>query len=62
MRLKNIFLEIVKQKYDEIRAKQQNGIFEKILHFEGNAIGQVGEKFTKEVFNGLDLPLNCFKE
>ena len=28
------------------------------MHFEGNAIGQIGEKFIKEVFKALKLPLN----
>ncbi|RDU51520.1 restriction endonuclease [Helicobacter sp. MIT 00-7814] len=58
MELENILLELIEQKYDEIKAKQKNGIFEKILHFEGNAIGQIGEKFIKEVFKRLSLPLD----
>lgn len=49
MELEKLLLKLIEQKYKEVQSKQQSGIFEKILHFEGNAIGQIGEKFIKEV-------------
>lgn len=58
MNLKQILLRLIEQKYQEIETKQEKGIFEKILSFEGNAIGQIGEKFVKEVFKGLNLTLD----
>ncbi|MDL0114875.1 restriction endonuclease [Campylobacter felis] len=58
MNLEKILLELIEQKYKEVQKKQKSGIFEKILHFEGNAIGQIGEKFVKEVFRALNLPLD----
>lgn len=58
MDLEKLLLELIEQKYSEVQKKQKNGIFEKILHFEGNAIGQIGEKFVKEVFRALNLPLD----
>lgn len=58
MNLEQILLRLIEQKYQEIETKQEKGIFEKILSFEGNAIGQIGEKFVKEVFKGLNLTLD----
>ena len=56
--LKKLLLQLIEQKYKEVQKKQKSGIFEKILHFEGNAIGQIGEKFVKEVFKAMNLPLD----
>ncbi|MDD6055432.1 MAG: restriction endonuclease [Helicobacteraceae bacterium] len=58
MDLEKLLLELIEQKYNEVQSKQKGGIFEKILQFEGNAIGQIGEKFVKEVFRTLNLPLD----
>ncbi|BAM13163.1 putative type II restriction endonuclease [Helicobacter cinaedi PAGU611] len=58
MDLEKLLLELIEQKYKEVQKKQKSGIFENILHFEGNAIGQIGEKFVKEVFKALNLPLD----
>lgn len=58
MDLEKLLLKLIEQKYKEVQKKQKRGIFEKILHFEGNAIGQIGEKFVKEVFKALNLPLD----
>lgn len=58
MDLEKLLLQLIEQKYNEVQKKQKSGIFEKILHFEGNAIGQIGEKFVKEVFKALNLPLD----
>ncbi len=57
-----ILLTLIERKYEEIKEKQQSGMFEKIFAFEGNAIGQIGEAFVKEVFKALGLPLDCNKE
>lgn len=57
MELEKLLLKLIEQKYKEVQSKQ-SGIFEKILHFEGNAMGQIGEKFIKEVFKALNLPLD----
>ncbi|WP_371819873.1 hypothetical protein [Campylobacter upsaliensis] len=58
MDLEKLLLELIEQKYSEVQKKQKSGIFEKILHFEGNAIEQIGEKFVKEVFKALNLALD----
>ena len=38
-------------KYNEVQKKQKSGIFEKILHFEGNAIGQIGNLHIGKKFH-----------
>lgn len=58
MNLENILLNLIEQKYKELENKQEKGKFEKILSFEGNAIGQIGENFVKEVFKSLNLTLD----
>lgn len=61
--VKKLLLEIIEEKYQELQKYEHNGIFSKIKGFEGNAIGQVGEKFIKELFLKLNLPLdNIHKE
>ncbi|CRF50915.1 putative [Helicobacter heilmannii] len=62
MTMHEILLMLIERKYEEIKEKQQTGMFEKIFQFEGNAIGQIGEAFVKEVFKALGLPLDCNKE
>lgn len=44
-----LLLQTIEDKYNELLALKQGGIFEKINDFEGNAIGQIGEKFVKAV-------------
>lgn len=39
MELEKLLLKLIEQKYKEVQSKQ-SGIFEKILHFEGNTIGE----------------------
>lgn len=56
--VKKLLLEIIKEKYQELQKYKQKGIFNKINGFEGNAIGQIGEKFIKELFLKLKLPLD----
>ncbi|WP_120952936.1 restriction endonuclease [Helicobacter sp. L8] len=63
MDCEDILEDLITQKHTEIKGKQERGKFDKILQFEGNAMGQVGEKFVKEVFRVLRLPLeNLDKE
>lgn len=45
--INDILLEIIENKYNEIQKFKSSGMFEKINSFEGNAIGQIGEKFIK---------------
>lgn len=55
--LKELLLKIIEEKHKELQQYQQNGVFYKIKDFEGNAIGQIGEKFIKEIFilHGISL-------
>lgn len=56
--IKEILLEIIEEKHKELEVFKQEGIFSKIKDFEGNAIGQIGEKFMKALFIALNLPLD----
>lgn len=63
MDINHLLLEIIESKYNELQKyKEKSGIFEKIVNFEGNAIGQIGEKFVKEVFRGLGIKMQDFGE
>lgn len=55
MEIKNILLEIIETKYNDIKEFKRTGIFEKINCFEGNAIGQIGEKFIKEICKNFQI-------
>lgn len=59
--IKELLLKIIEQKHQELQVFNNHGIFEKIKDFEGNAIGQIGEKFIKEVFENFSIPFdkNC---
>lgn len=56
--IKELLLKIIEDKHSELQNFKQIGIFSKINDFEGNAIGQIGEKFIKELFAILNLPLD----
>ncbi|WAM01223.1 hypothetical protein NWE60_00930 [Mycoplasmopsis felis] len=49
----DLMLKIIEEKYKELKLdkKDINNIFWKIVEFEGNAIGLIGEKFIRELFN-----------
>lgn len=55
MSVNNILLNIIETKYNELQKFKTNGIFEKINSFEGNAIGQIGEKFIKELCKEFNI-------
>ncbi len=45
MNINEILREIIDEKYRALEAMcAEEGIFSKIQHFEGNAVGQIGEK------------------
>lgn len=51
MNIDDIMYNIIENKYNEIESLQnEKGKFFKIKYFEGNAIGQIGEEFVKEIF------------
>ncbi|MCX2683528.1 restriction endonuclease [Campylobacter sp. MIT 21-1685] len=56
--IKELLLQIIEEKHKELQNFNQSGIFDKIKDFEGNAIGQIGEKFVKEVFRNFKIPLD----
>lgn len=56
--LRDILLKIIESKYNELNKYKQSGIFDKIQYFEGNAIGQIGEKFIKEIFIYNNIPFD----
>lgn len=59
MNLNKLLANIIEDKYEELGRNQENGgIFYKIQSFEGNAIGQIGEKFVKQVFALEKFPLD----
>lgn len=62
MNLNKILLKIIEGKHKELLAFKKGGIFEKINDFEGNAVGQIGEKFVKIVFENLGLKMQKFGE
>ncbi len=47
MNLNDLLKKLIEEKYNELAKFKENGIFEKINDFEGNAVGQIGEKFVK---------------
>lgn len=60
--LNEILKNLIEEKYNEIAHFKQSGIFEKINDFEANAVGQVGEKFVKMVFENLGIEMQDFGE
>lgn len=59
MTLNKLLAKIIESKYKELGSTQPDkGIFRKIRFFEGNAIGQIGEKFVKQVFIQEKFPLD----
>lgn len=62
MNLNDLLKKLIEEKYNELAKFKENGIFEKINEFEGNAIGQIGEKFVKIVFANLGLKMQDFGE
>lgn len=50
MHLEEIFKEIIDKKHNELNLGRDNKqIFAKIIDFEANAIGQIGETFIKQI-------------
>lgn len=63
MNIDELLSEIIEDKYQELGLdQQQKGQFYKIKYFEGNAIGQIGEKFIKKLFLANSLPLDEDRE
>ncbi len=56
--IKELLLEIIDEKHQELKQYEQTGIFHKIKDFEGNAIGQIGERFIKELFKKCNLSID----
>ncbi|TDV23543.1 hypothetical protein BCF59_0534 [Mycoplasmopsis mustelae] len=57
MEFEKILLDIIEEKYKflGLDKKNTNNIFWKIIEFEGNAIGNIGEKFVKEILKRLKI-------
>ncbi|MBR5192476.1 MAG: restriction endonuclease [Clostridia bacterium] len=50
--------EIINKKHEELNKEQKlDDRFIKILNFEGNAIGQIGEIFVKQIFREFNIPI-----
>lgn len=63
MNVDKLLMDIIESKYEELGLnQQQEGQFYKIKYFEGNAIGQIGEKFVKQLFTNNSLPLDDNRE
>lgn len=58
MDINDIMEEIIEDKFNELNNdKNDNDRFIKIRTFEGNAVGQIGESFTKRVFIENNIPM-----
>lgn len=54
----DIMEKIIDEKYEELNiSAEQAHKFVKIKSFEGNAIGQIGENFVKNVFRVYNIPM-----
>lgn len=63
MSLNELLANIIESKYEELGLTQPDeGIFHKIKFFEGNAIGQIGENFVKQVFVQEGFPLDDMRD
>lgn len=63
MSLNELLAGIIENKYEDLGLREANeGIFHKIRFFEGNAIGQVGESFVKQVFIEEGIALDDTRE
>jgi hypothetical protein len=59
----DLLKSIIDKKYEQLGyAKENNDLYNKIRFFEGNAIGQIGESFVKEIFIKEDLEIDNTKE
>ena len=56
--IKELMAKLIEEKYLELQGFKQGGAFSKIFEFEGNATGQIGEKFIKKLFEVLNLSLD----
>lgn len=61
MNANEILVKIIETKYKELEKFKTAGIFEKINSFEGNAIGQIGEKFIKELCREFSIAFDDSK-
>ena len=61
MNANEILAKIIETKYKELEKFKTAGIFEKINSFEGNAIGQIGEKFIKELCREFSIAFDDSK-
>ncbi|MGN1221664.1 MAG: hypothetical protein ACI4TT_00345, partial [Christensenellales bacterium] len=58
MDINEIMEKIINDKYDELNHNDNDSDrFLKIKTFEGNAIGQIGETFVKQVFRSYNIPM-----
>lgn len=62
MDVNSILKKIIDDKFKELQQYQKKGIFDKIVGFEGNAIGQIGEKFVKEIFEHCNIKIKNFAD
>lgn len=62
MSLNEVLKNLIEEKYKELSNFKKSGIFEKINEFEGNAVGQIGEKFVKIVFANLGIKMQELSE
>lgn len=64
MNINEILRKIIDDKYNELgkQKNDKNNIFWQIQEFEGNAVGQIGEKFVKNIFLSLGIPVDNVEE
>jgi hypothetical protein len=61
---KELMKRLIDKKYEELNydKKNKNNIFWKIIEFEANAIGQIGEEFVKNIFKKFNLEFDETKK
>jgi hypothetical protein len=57
---KELLLKVIEDKYNELGLDKidETQLFWKIVKFEGNAIGQIGEEYLKELFKANRIPMD----
>ena len=55
MNLNDLLKKLIEGKYNELAKFKENGIFEKINEFQGNAVGQIGKNLPSQNAQILSL-------
>ncbi len=56
--LEDLMKNLIDEKYEKVFCDDVNGCFDKIVYFEANAIGQLGEEFIKGIFEDNNMTID----